>query len=169
VQLLEFAISLPLLMVIIVGIFDFSGAFNVKQKLNNAVREGARAGSILPTNDLSNTNPTSVTMVRDVVDSYLTAAKVSDCGLGSPVPSGTLVWVATGNSGCAGTFTLTIDRGYGVPTAIGATTVYVLNTHVLISYPYQWHFNNVIKLLIPGAGYAGSTQITTDAIFPNID
>ncbi len=42
VAIAEFAVSLPLLLVIAVGIFDFGGAFNVKQKLDNAVR-GARA------------------------------------------------------------------------------------------------------------------------------
>jgi len=39
--LLEFAISLPLLVVFIVGIFDFSGAFNQKQKIEQAAQEGA--------------------------------------------------------------------------------------------------------------------------------
>ena len=36
--LLEFAISLPLLVVFIVGIFDFSGAFNQKQKIEQAAQ-----------------------------------------------------------------------------------------------------------------------------------
>lgn len=169
VQLLEFAFALPILMVVIVGIFDFSGAFNVKQKLNNAAREGARLGSTLPTADLSNGTPGSVVMIRDVVDSYLQKAGVSDCGLGAPSASAELTWVATGSSGCAGTFTLTIDRGYAVSTAVGAATVYMLNTRVLISYPYRWRFNNVIKLLVSGASYAGTTQITTQVIIPNAD
>ena len=34
-QLLEFAVALPLLVVFVVGIFDFGEAFNVKQKMNN--------------------------------------------------------------------------------------------------------------------------------------
>ena len=42
--LIEFAVALPLLVVLVVGIFDFGGAFNLKQELNNAVREGARFG-----------------------------------------------------------------------------------------------------------------------------
>jgi len=41
-----------LLIVVVVGIFDFGEAFNVKQKLNGAAR-GARFASSLPTNDLS--------------------------------------------------------------------------------------------------------------------
>ncbi len=39
-QLLEFAVALPLLVVLVVGIFDFGEAFNVKQKLSNMAREG---------------------------------------------------------------------------------------------------------------------------------
>ena len=44
--------ALPLLVVFVVGIFDFGGAFNLKQMLNNIAREGARFASSLPTNDL---------------------------------------------------------------------------------------------------------------------
>ena len=46
-QLLEFAVALPLLVVFVVGIFDFGGAFNLKQMLNNIAREGARFASSL--------------------------------------------------------------------------------------------------------------------------
>ena len=37
--LLEFAITLPLLVVFVVGIYDFSGAFNQKQKIAQAAQE----------------------------------------------------------------------------------------------------------------------------------
>ncbi len=40
-QMAEFAVCLPLLIVVVVGIFDFGEAFNVKQKLN-----GARGGPL---------------------------------------------------------------------------------------------------------------------------
>ncbi|HEX8814618.1 MAG TPA: TadE family protein, partial [Terriglobales bacterium] len=75
--LVEFAISLPLLIVLVVGIFDFGAAFNLKQQLNNALREGARFGSTQPTNDLTNPNcggaggaPCSVAAIMKVVDAY---------------------------------------------------------------------------------------------------
>jgi len=35
-EIVEFAVSLPLLVVVLVGIFDFGSAFNVKHKLDNA-------------------------------------------------------------------------------------------------------------------------------------
>src|SRR5579863_7443913 len=68
--LIEFAVALPLLVVLVVGIFDFGGAFNLKQELSNAAREGARFGASQPTNDFSAGNPPSVDAVRYVVDSY---------------------------------------------------------------------------------------------------
>jgi len=83
-QILEFAVALPLLAVFIVGTFDFSQAFNLKQKLNNAAREGARFASNLPTNDLSNAtscgsppSPASVCAVRDLVSAYLQKARIN--------------------------------------------------------------------------------------------
>ena len=40
-QIVELAISLPVLVIFVVGIFDFGGALTLKQKLTNAAREGA--------------------------------------------------------------------------------------------------------------------------------
>ena len=172
-QIVEFAITLPLLLVFIVGIFDFGEAFNVKQKLNNAAREGAQFGSSLPTHDLSTTGtPPSVSALRDLVDAYLQAAKMNECGLSaqSAIATTSLTWVysASGN-GCPGTLTLAIQRGYPVPTTIGLTTINVMCTRIDISYPYQWHFNSVIQFLVPGASYSGVTLIATDAVAPNMD
>ena len=44
-QLAELAISLPLLVVFVVGIFDFSNAYNLRQKLTTAADEGAIAAA----------------------------------------------------------------------------------------------------------------------------
>jgi Flp pilus assembly protein TadG len=174
-QIVEFAVALPLLIVFIVGIFDFGNAFDVKQKLNNAVRDAARLGSSLPTSDLTAaTTPASISSIRSVLDSYLIASQLNDCGLStaSASPSPTLTWTytATGNGCPAGSsLTLTIERGYSFQTTVNGNLVDVLSTRVTLSYPFQWHFSNVIQLLIPGASYAGVTNITTNAIVPNLD
>ncbi len=95
---MEFAISVPLLVVLVVGIYDFAQAFNVKQKLNFAVKDGARFGATQPTNDLSQSTPASVVAIRDLVDADLIAEGLDDCGLGKIQPvAGTLSWTATGN------------------------------------------------------------------------
>jgi len=84
------------------------------------------------------------------------------------------------STGCGGgTLTLTIYRdptsGGGSPTCGpvaatnygGVSTVQLPCTKVSISYPYQWHFNNVIQLIAPGANYGLFIYINTDATAVN--
>lgn len=179
--IVEFAVSLPLLIVLVVGIYDFGAAFNMKQELTNAVREGARYGSTQPTNDLYpvGTAPPSVNAIRLVVDQYMKNAHINDCGLATAALPGatgsSASWLFNANSGCAGkTLQLTIQRDFPGP---GTQTngcydtlqnAYVLCTQVTINYPYQWHFNNVIGLLIPG-GQLTLLNIQTQATSSNTD
>ena len=178
-QLMEFAIALPLLVVLVIGIFDFGTAFNLKQELNNAAREGARFASSQPTNDMcpsSCTPPPSIAAVLAFVDSYLQAAGINDCGLGSATGS-TSSWTWTysttpGTNGCPPSLplTLTINRGVTLgATSYGNPNTYVMTTHVSIAYPFQWRFNRVITLIAPGANYAGVSQINTDAWAVNMN
>src|ERR1044072_9880402 len=44
-EIVEFAVPLPLLIVLVVAIYDFGAAFTVKHMLSNTVREGARIAS----------------------------------------------------------------------------------------------------------------------------
>jgi Flp pilus assembly protein TadG len=172
-QLLEFAVALPLLVVFVVGIFDFGEAFNVKQKLNNMSREGARFASALPTNDLDAIGtPASVTAIRDLVESHLQAGRMNDCGLAGQagVNGPILTWTYTAaGGGCPAPLVLTIDRSYSFPTVIGGNTFNVISTRVNLQYPYRWQFNRVIGLMAPGAVYPGVSQITTEAIVPNME
>jgi Flp pilus assembly protein TadG len=171
-QIVEFAVSLPLLMVLIVCIFDFGSAFTIKQKLAFATREAARVASSQATNDLSLNAacgaPASVCAVRDVVDQNLVAAHVTDCGLAGAgaVAAGPLAWNFTANTGCqGGTLTLTIERGLVYAATLTAPfqagTYTIDSSRVTLSYPYKWQFNKVITFLAPGATYAGTTLITS--------
>ena len=170
--LIEFAVALPLLVVLVVGIFDFGGAFNLKQELNNAVREGARFAAAQPTNDVVTTAlaPPSVDAVRALVDSYLQTAKINDCGLSAAsgvltAPPLTWGYSATGG-GCS--LTLTINRGQVISETVGGATVNMLCTTVHITYPYHWHFNSVIQLLVPGANYT-FTDLQSEATAVNMN
>jgi uncharacterized membrane protein len=171
-QIVEFAVSLPLLVVFVVGIFDFSGAITLKQKLTNAVREGARVAAADPANDLSNASgnpiPASVYDAWQVVDSYLLSENINDCRLGTtapPVWSSGLTWVAT-TTGCSGGGTsnivLTINRGCVTPESGSSPAVYAVNTCVTIVYPYSWKFSSVSGLF-PGK-FTGPTGITTTSV-----
>lgn len=64
-SLVEFAILLPVLMAIVLGIFEFGRAWNVYQVLTNTAREGARL-AVIPTSTEQD--------VRDVIELGLTNA-----------------------------------------------------------------------------------------------
>lgn len=168
-QIVEFALSLPLLMLFVVGIFDFSGALSLKQKLTNAARDGARVAAADPASDLGNSSgvPASVSDAFQVVDNYLLAEKINDCGLAgpppvTPAPSGTLIWKATAATGCpAPGIILTINRGCITVQALNTGQTDVVDTCVTIQYPYKWRFSSVSGLL--GKSVSGPSSISTTA------
>lgn len=180
-QIVELAVSLPLLMVFVVGIFDFSGAFTLKQQLTNAAREGARVAAAAHANDVAPSNPlpASVDTAFRVIDNYLQAENINDCSISplSPSHSGlTWTYTATGNGCATGGLTVAINRGYvfpptGASSPTGCTsqpssgnTVNVVGTCVSLTYAYKWRFNSVITLLVPGAIYAGISNLNTTAV-----
>jgi TadE-like protein len=181
-EIIEFAVSLPLLLVLVVGIYDFGSAFTVKEKIGNAAREGARFASNLPSNDLSATGtcgaPPSICSVRDLVDANLKiASKLNDCGLSSATPSAgasPLSWVFTtaSASGCPAALTLTIERGVVLPPIALATSAvpYTIEaSRITLQYPYAWTFNRVITLIASGTNYPGTSQLTEVAVMQNLN
>jgi Flp pilus assembly protein TadG len=167
-------VALPLITVFVVGIFDFGSAFGLKQRMTNAVREGARVGANQPTADLSNARPASVDAMAQVVGNSLVAAKVSDCGIlsAAPTTAGALTWVYTGTTCAAGNVVLTINRGatftVALPTPYNQNLV-VEATQVTLAYPYKWQFGNVMKVLVPSSSYAGTTVLSTSSIMQNMN
>jgi Flp pilus assembly protein TadG len=163
--LLEFAITLPLLVVFVVGIFDFSGAFNQKQKIEQAAQQGAIIAGAQPMNDIAsgNSNPDSLQPVVTAVFNSMVASGVVPQGTCAPPvtpthPGSNLKWTYT-ISRCPDDLVIVINRGWlsasSSPAAVG--------TMVTVTYPYHWRFNSVIQLLFPGAGYAAITNLTESA------
>jgi Flp pilus assembly protein TadG len=165
-QLAEFAIALPLLVFFVVGIFDFSSAFTLKQKLTNIARDAARIAAGDPANDLqspSTTAPASVTDAFQVIDNYLRANNLNDCGIAvSGTPSGlTWTFTASGNGCTPPGVKITINRGYFVPStgsslppigctgssSAGANGLTIVGTCVSIQYAYPWRFGRAANLL----------------------
>jgi Flp pilus assembly protein TadG len=167
-QVVELAVILPFLVVLTVGIFDFGAAYNLKQKLNNTAREGARFATNESTVDLTASEPSSIQAVRDVMFNYTTQAKVVTLGscstpaLSSP---STLRWTYT-YTNCPGTLTFTIDRGYTYTASIGGATATIPATHVTVSYTYTWLFGRVIPLL--GGSYTLPNAISSEAVYQNL-
>jgi Flp pilus assembly protein TadG len=172
-QIVEFALSVPLLVLFVVGIFDFSGALVLKHRLTNAAREAARVAAADPANDLAKFStpvPVSVSDAAQVVDNYLLSEKINDCGLNSPTWSnttGSLTWLAKG-TGCTSVSTtglqVTINRGCISTQAMtlggNSGTVYLVGTCVSIVYPYVWQFTSAAGLF---SRFVGPSNITTSA------
>jgi hypothetical protein len=81
--LAEFAFTLPILALILYGIFDFGSALVLKQKLEHVVYEATRTAASQSTDDLSNVavgTSGSVADLRDTVAQNLQNAGVNDCG-----------------------------------------------------------------------------------------
>jgi Flp pilus assembly protein TadG len=185
-QLVEFAVALPLLMVFVVGIFDFSGAFTLKQKLTNTARDAARAAASEPATDIASPGsdpiPASVDDAIQLIKGYLATNNLNDCGLSSssyvngPGP----IWTFTASVAsppCA--ITVIVNRGYFFPVggaaqtapancrpaSASATQIEVVSTCVSIQYSYQWRFGRVASLL--GASTALPTNLTAISVAMN--
>lgn len=180
--ILEFAVALPILVVFVVGIYDFSGAFDQKQKIEQAAQEGAIVAGAQPMSDIAtgNGNPVSLQPVVSAVFNSLAGSGVlANANQGSckipPFPAPTqagLTWTysisgcsnnpSSATAGCLGdtsdTLYIKINRGWSVQAA--GSQLYVVGTQVTVSYDYDWRFNSAIQLLFPGAGYAARTCLS---------
>lgn len=179
--LVEFAVVLPLLVVFVVGIYDFSAAFNQKLKVQQAAQEGAIVAGAQPMSDIQTgtTSPDSLQPVVTAVFNSLAATGVlpnAGTSCAPPFPNPTrnkppapagLTWIYT-ITGCSTTYSgdnlvITINRGWvatGPPAAVG--------TNVQVVYPYHWRFGGVIQLLFPGSNsYSTPTQVTEGATVHN--
>jgi Flp pilus assembly protein TadG len=165
-ELVEFAIVLPFVVVIVLGILEFGAVWNLKQKVSNAAREGARIAASQSTADLTQSSPPSLSAVGDVVVNYLTNANVTTCTINS-TPNATgqpLTWTysATG-PGCTAPV-LKVERGY--TTVLNGTTIVM--TRVTLSYPYNWiTFNSAISLL-GSASWSSTITLTSAAVSQNL-
>ena len=172
-QLMEFALALPILLVIMIAIFDFGGAWNVKQKLANAAREGTRIGSEAPASDLTSsgcaspsaTCPCSIQAIADEVKQYMVNANLNASCLtpGTPSSSSGLTWTYT----CGNGTSVVINRGYTFTDTNGKT---VVGTQVSVTYPYTWKVNTVLGLLhnlLPGASVTLPSNINSTSTMQN--
>jgi Flp pilus assembly protein TadG len=88
--LVEVAIALPILLGLLVGIFEFARAYNVQQVITNAAREGAREG-VLPTA----TQADALTRANArLSDGNVSGATVTWSCTGSPCDTGDAVSIA---------------------------------------------------------------------------
>ena len=123
-ELIEFAFVLPLLLLVIVGIFDFGFLFQQYEVVTNAAREGARA-AVLP--DYQD----NADAVRARVQQYLNQA-----GLPGTV-------VACGAPPCA-------DVTFGMSITDPINNVTITASQVTVQYSHQYLFLGPIATLFGG-------------------
>jgi len=80
--LIEVALTLPLLLLVAAGIFEFGRAYQTQQVLTNAVREGARV-AVLPN------QPTGAAATR--VTTYLTNGQLPNAGTATVTVTATTI------------------------------------------------------------------------------
>ncbi|HZU42791.1 MAG TPA: TadE/TadG family type IV pilus assembly protein [Terriglobales bacterium] len=171
-QVLEFALILPFMVVMLVGVFDFGAAWTLRDKITNGVREGTRLAVRESTLDLSQSQPPSIIAVHDVITSYLSNAGITQCPIDvGPTQAATgLAWNYTSSLPSCGKLLLTIDRGYvdNPPLVVNGSTV--IMTRVSLQYPYRFTvFNSAIHLVAADSSYSGNFIINAQSIMQNLN
>ena len=76
--IVEFALVLPLILILLLGIIEFGVIFYNKAMVTNASREGARAGIVYQDTDGNGVyNPHQITEIETVVNRYLNAKLIN--------------------------------------------------------------------------------------------
>jgi Flp pilus assembly protein TadG len=175
-ELFEFAMGLPLLLVLVVGIIDFAGAYNTKHIVTNAARLAARTLSSTPLSvydpscswnksSPGSGTPCPVQGVAISVSNYLTQAGLTKAvclATASGAYTSPFQWTYSCNG-----VTLFVNKNLQVSN--GALGAPVVSTEVTVSYPYYFSFGKIIGLLLPGAtGPEGQLNLSSDAVMQNM-
>lgn len=173
-ELFEFAITVPLLLLLVIGAWDFGAAFVLKQKLTNAAREGARIVASVPSNTVDPTNgsacspPCNIQAGVDAVVQYLNSAGLDASCIYSarPSPAAPLNgWVYS----CGNGIRLEIDRGVVSPNLVEpydsvtlpSGPIAVGMTVVTLTYPFTWTQGQLLPPPIP-------STLTTEVQMQNL-
>jgi Flp pilus assembly protein TadG len=120
-ELIEFGLTLPLLLLVVLGMIEFGFVFQQYEVVTNAAREGARI-AILPT--YSPTETARVDNAKARVNQYLTGAgltySLATVTVGVPVSEP----LAPPASGCVWTVPVTVVYPHPVPFIGGIITYY---------------------------------------------
>lgn len=182
-QLLELALVLPMLLVLVAGVVDFANAWNLRQILANAARDGARLGASQSTLDLTDTSPASIQDICQQVASYLASEHVnlafmnmsaSSIQGGCSTPGVILGASSTGAPAAwtyysTGTYGLKIERTINVPSTCGAAVTCITSTRVTLTYPYNWAFGfDHLVELIGATSYPSTISIQVNSTMADL-
>lgn len=145
-ELVEFALMLPILLVIIAGLWDFGRAYRTYQAITNAAREGARL-AVVP----AGINQTSA--VQDRVKTYLNRSNLDTS------------FMTSGN--ISNYIDLQANTAITVNLPLGGTAK-VTVSRVSVNYPFSFFiFGPVIRLWAPASTLGGSITLRTSVAMEN--
>lgn len=148
-ELVELAFTLPLFLLMIIGIIDFGGAWGAKDQIAGTARDGARV-AISTFNDMTNpqcgggaVSCTAQAAVDEVV-AAVTNSGLPPCGMTSAGLGATgapFTWSDSVVCPNGGTFTITVARAVPETDTSSGTNITVLTTQVTVNYPYTLPLN----------------------------
>ncbi len=151
-QLVEFAFMLPILLVIIAGVWDFGRAYRAYQAINNAAREGVRLAVV----------PDGINQklaVQNRVIDYLSKSNLDTSFIVSN--KDTYIQVQNPLNDAANTAVTVTLPGAGV-------TKTVTVSRVSVSYPFSFIiFGPVINLWVPNSTLGGNITLRTTVTMEN--
>jgi Flp pilus assembly protein TadG len=137
---IEFAIVLPLLLLITFGIIEFSLILYDKAMITNACREGARQGIIYRTNAAGTYTPLTAAEVEAVVNSYLNYG-------------GSLRLISLGSSGVPVTTVTPGTASTGEPVL-----------RVSVAYTYTFLVLPDLSTFFPGTALNGTINLGSESV-----
>jgi len=136
-EIAEAAAVLPLMFMVLLGIFWFGQAFSIYGSITRAAQEGARAGAAPQCTTCATGNSPAVN-AHNAVQTYLTAAKLDVTTARYPVPPPTAIACPTGSTSCDGTSSnVCVQTNVQLSnTALGGAGVCGIS--VSFQYPFQF-------------------------------
>jgi Flp pilus assembly protein TadG len=117
-ELVEFALTLPLLLLLVLGIIEFGFLFQEYEVVTNAAREGARIGALIPSAGYTSNE------AKARITDYLTAGGL-DLAKATPVPTVVQSQIAIAGTGkCIPAVTATVTYQHPVPFLSGIVTYF---------------------------------------------
>lgn len=172
-QLLEFGLALPILLVLIVGIWDFGSAFAMKQKLTNAARAADRIMVSTPYRNpygatgCTTTVPCAVVSAATATQNYLTDASLDASWITPSSPTvGNCEWTYSGGTGSNEQLDIKANVYIGTDGTVYAAGTQpagsIWATEITLIMPLNWTLGN----FLPSAGLP--TSVSTTVTMPNI-
>jgi Flp pilus assembly protein TadG len=117
-ELIEFALTLPLLLLLVLGIIEFGFLFQEYEVVTNATREGARIAALMPSAGYSTDD------VKTRVTDYLTASGLK-LAQATPAPTVVPAQLPIGATGkCIPAVTVTVNYQHPIPFLAGVYTYF---------------------------------------------